>query len=126
AEGYLTTFGIAPTSPETGYGYIQRGPALYGNEKSFSVRRFVEKPNRATAASYVEAGDFYWNSGMFLFQAKSFLAELERLEPALLAQCFAAVRDGRRDLDFFRLDAKAFEACKSISIDYAVMEHTAK
>jgi mannose-1-phosphate guanylyltransferase/mannose-6-phosphate isomerase len=74
----------------------------------------------------VESGDYYWNSGMFLFQARAFLAELGRLEPDLLAHCRAAVRDGKEDLDFFRLDANAFEACKSISIDYAVMEHATK
>jgi mannose-1-phosphate guanylyltransferase/mannose-6-phosphate isomerase len=125
-RGHLVTFGIAPTGPETGYGYIQRGPALYETAHSFTVRRFVEKPDRATAATYIAAGDYYWNSGMFLFQAKRFLAELERLEPALLAHCRAALRNGKRDLDFFRLDAAAFEACKSISIDYAVMEHTDK
>ncbi len=84
-----------------------------------------KSPMRATAARYMDSGDYYWNSGMFLFQARAFLAELERLEPELLAHCRAAVRDGKADLDFFRLDAKAFEACKSISIDYAVMEHAA-
>jgi mannose-1-phosphate guanylyltransferase/mannose-6-phosphate isomerase len=126
AQGHLVTFGVAPGGPETGYGYIQCGTPLYENARSFAVRRFVEKPDRATATAYVEAGDYYWNSGLFLFQAKSFLAELESLDPALLAQCRAALRDGKRDLDFFRLDAKAFEACKSISIDYAVMEHTTK
>ena len=126
ARGHLVTFGIAPASPETGYGYIQRAEPLYESARSFAVNRFVEKPDRATAAAYIEAGDYYWNSGLFLFQAKSFLAELERLEPALLAQCRAALREGKRDLDFFRLDAKAFEACKSISIDYAVMERTGK
>jgi mannose-1-phosphate guanylyltransferase/mannose-6-phosphate isomerase len=126
AQGYLVTFGIAPTAPETGYGYIQRGAELYESARSFAVRRFVEKPDRDAAAAYVAAGDYYWNSGLFLFQAKNYLAELERLEPALLAQCRAAIRDGKRDLDFFRLDAAAFEACKSISIDYAVMERTDK
>jgi mannose-1-phosphate guanylyltransferase/mannose-6-phosphate isomerase len=125
-RGHMVTFGIAPTGPETGYGYVQRGPKLYETAHSFAVRRFVEKPDRDTATTYIAAGDYYWNSGMFLFQAKSFLAELERLEPALLAQCRAAFQKGKRDLDFFRLDAAAFEACKSISIDYAVMERTDK
>ena len=126
AQGYLVTFGIAPTGPETGYGYIQRGAPLYENAPTFAVRRFVEKPDSLTASRYIEAGDYYWNSGMFAFQASSFLAELERLEPEMLAHCRTALRDGNRDLDFFRLDAKTFEACKSISIDYAVMEHTKK
>lgn len=126
AQGFLVTFGIAPRSPETGYGYIQRGDPLYENAPTFAVRRFVEKPDLATAARYIEAGGYYWNSGMFLFQAQTFLAELERLEPEMLAQCRAAIRLGKRDLDFFRLEPGAFEACKSISIDYAVMERTEK
>jgi mannose-1-phosphate guanylyltransferase/mannose-6-phosphate isomerase len=126
AQGHLVTFGIAPTGPETGYGYIQRGAPLYENAPTFAVRGFVEKPDSPTASRYIEAGDYYWNSGMFAFQASSFLAELERLEPEMLAHCRSAIRGGKRDLDFFRLDAKAFEACKSISIDYAVMEHTKK
>ncbi len=126
AQGYLVTFGISPAGPETGYGYVQRGSALYENAPAFLVRRFVEKPDSLTAARYIESGDYYWNSGMFAFQAKSFLAELERLEPEMLDRCRAAIRNGKRDLDFFRLDPKAFEACKSISIDYAVMEHTQK
>ena len=126
ARGYLVTFGIAPKGPETGYGYIQRGQALDENAPAFVVRRFVEKPDLATATGYIEAGDYYWNSGMFAFQASRFLVELERLEPELLSQCRAALSAGKQDLDFFRLDATAFAACKSISIDYAVMEHTQK
>ena len=126
AQGRLVTFGIAPSGPETGYGYIQRGAPLSENAQIFAVRRFVEKPDAATAERYIETGDYYWNSGMFMFRASSFLAELERLEPDMLAQCRcrAAVRDGKQDLDFFRLEPQAFGACKSISIDYAVMEHT--
>jgi mannose-1-phosphate guanylyltransferase/mannose-6-phosphate isomerase len=126
ARGHIVTFGIVPQSPETGYGYIQCGDALYESAPSLTVSRFVEKPQASVAARYLEAGNYYWNSGMFAFQARSFLAELERLEPEMLAHCRAAVRDGKQDLDFFRLDAKNFEACKSISIDYAVMEHTDK
>ena len=125
-QGYLVTFGIAPRSPETGYGYIQRGAPLHEDARTFAVSRFVEKPDAATAARYIAAGDYYWNSGLFAFQARTFLAELERLEPDMLAHCRAAIRSGKKDFDFFRLDAKAFEACKSISIDYAVMEHTEK
>jgi len=126
ARGFLVTFGIAPRGPETGYGYVQRGAPLSESAHIFAVRRFVEKPDAATAAGYIEAGDYYWNSGMFAFQASSFLAELERLEPAMIASCRAAIRGGKQDLDFFRLEPAAFEACKSISIDYAVMEHTQK
>lgn len=126
ARGHLVTFGITPRGPETGYGYVQRGAPLSENGRTFAVRRFVEKPDAATAAGYIQAGDYYWNSGMFAFQASSFIAELERLEPAMVTSCRAAVRSGKQDLDFFRLEPAAFEACKSISIDYAVMEHTPK
>jgi mannose-1-phosphate guanylyltransferase/mannose-6-phosphate isomerase len=126
AHGFLVTFGIAPKTPETGYGYVQRGAPLSESAHTFAVRRFVEKPDAVAAGRYIESGDYYWNSGMFAFQASSFLAELERLEPSLVANCRAAIREGKRDLDFFRLDPKAFEACESISIDYAVMEHTQK
>lgn len=126
AHGFLVTFGIAPKGPETGYGYVQRGAPLSESARTFAVRRFVEKPDAATAGRYIAAGDYYWNSGMFAFRASNFLAELERLEPIMVANCKAAIRGGKEDLDFFRLEPKAFEACKSISIDYAVMEHTQK
>lgn len=126
ARGYLVTFGIAPQGPETGYGYIQRGEALYEKAPAFLVRRFVEKPDAKTAQAYIDAGDYFWNSGMFVFQAERFLAELERLEPELLGHCRAAIKGGKQDLDFFRLEPTTFEACKSISIDYAVMERTDK
>lgn len=122
----LVTFGITPHSPETGYGYIRRGAALDGAPDCFSVARFVEKPDAATAAGYVASGEYGWNSGMFVFKASLFLAELERLEPELLAQCRAALENGKRDLDFFRLEETFFTKAKSISIDYAVMERTDK
>ncbi len=123
---YLVTFGITPDSPETGYGYIRRGATLPGLLECFSVARFVEKPDSATAAGYVASGDYGWNSGMFAFKAKALLSELERLEPELLAHCRKAVQNGRQDLDFFRLEQASFAQAKSISIDYAVMEHTDK
>jgi mannose-1-phosphate guanylyltransferase/mannose-6-phosphate isomerase len=123
---YLVTFGITPDSPETGYGYIRRGATLPGLLECFSVARFVEKPDSATAAGYVASGDYGWNSGMFAFKAKALLSELERLEPELLAHCRKAVQNGRQDLDFFRLEQASFAGAKSISIDYAVMEHTDK
>lgn len=125
-RGHLVTFGITPDSPETGYGYIRRGAALNGVQECFSVARFVEKPDAATAAGYVATGEYGWNSGMFVFKAKSFLAELERLEPELLAHCRAALANGKQDLDFFRLEEASFAGVKSISIDYAVMERTDK
>ena len=123
---YLVTFGITPDAPETGYGYIRRGAVLPDLPECFSVARFVEKPDAATAAGYVASGDYGWNSGMFVFKAKTFLAELERLEPELLAHCRTAIQHGKQDLDFFRLEQASFSRAKSISIDYAVMEHTDK
>jgi mannose-1-phosphate guanylyltransferase/mannose-6-phosphate isomerase len=125
-EGHLVTFGIAASGPETGYGYIQRGEALNGSKRTFAVARFVEKPDAATAAAYVESGEYFWNSGMFAFRAATFLSEMERLAPDILAACRAAMAEGRKDLDFFRLAETPFSASRSISIDYAVMEHTDK
>ena len=123
---HLVTFSITPDSPETGYGYIRRGAPLDGLPDCFSVARFVEKPDAATAAGYLASGDYGWNSGMFVFKAKLFLTELERLEPELLAHCRQALKNGKQDLDFFRLEEASFAKAKSISIDYAVMEHTGK
>lgn len=125
-QNHLVTFGISPDAPETGYGYVRRGAPLAGSDRAFSVAQFAEKPDSGTAADYIASGDYCWNSGMFLFKASVFLAELERLEPEMLAQCRTALAEGKKDLDFFRLGEAAFGACKSISIDYAVMEHTAK
>jgi len=122
----LVTFGITPDSPETGYGYIRRGAAIPGQDGTFAVARFVEKPDAATAQGYVASGDYCWNSGMFLFKARTFLEELARLEPQMLAHCRAALAEGKTDLDFFRLAEAPFAACQSISIDYAVMERTDK
>ncbi|MFO1248287.1 MAG: mannose-1-phosphate guanylyltransferase/mannose-6-phosphate isomerase [Alphaproteobacteria bacterium] len=125
-QNHLVSFGITPDSPETGYGYIRRGDALPGLQKSFKVARFVEKPDAATAAGYVASGDYDWNSGMFVFKASTFLAELEKLEPELLKACRASLDSARSDLDFLRLDTENFAKAKSISIDYAVMERTDK
>jgi len=124
ADGALVTFGIKPATPETGYGYIRRGAPLAGAPGCYAVARFVEKPDRPTAESYLADGGFLWNSGMFLFRADRFLAELDGLEPAMLAACRDAVAGGRQDLDFERLDRDAFARAPSISIDYAVMERT--
>lgn len=125
AQGALVTFGIPAERPETGYGYIRRGKPFAGIDGCFEVARFVEKPNRATAEAYLAAGDYDWNSGMFVFRASAFLAELERLKPGLAATCHVALDTGKADLDFLRLDKDAFAACESISIDYAVMEQAA-
>lgn len=138
--GHLVTFGIVPDAPETGYGYIRAGKPLACGQgtprptphasgptnasTAYAVEAFVEKPDRATAEGYLAAGGYYWNSGMFLFRASSYLAELERHDPDMLAACRAAWQGIQSDLDFLRLDAEAFAACRSDSIDYAVMEKT--
>ncbi|MFC5354301.1 mannose-1-phosphate guanylyltransferase/mannose-6-phosphate isomerase [Azospirillum himalayense] len=124
AAGYLTTFGIVPTAPETGYGYIRCGKAIPGHDGAHTVAAFVEKPARAAAESYLAGGDHFWNSGMFVLPAGAYLAELERHEPAVLAACRAALAASKADIDFIRLDSDAFAASPSISIDYAVMEKT--
>jgi mannose-1-phosphate guanylyltransferase/mannose-6-phosphate isomerase len=123
-QGALATFGIVPTGPETGYGYIRRGNAVAGAEGGYAVERFVEKPDRATAENFLADGSYYWNSGMFLFRAHTYLTELASFKPEIAAAAEAAVRLGYRDLDFCRLDEASFAACPSDSIDYAVMERT--
>ena len=120
-QGKLVTFGIQPTAPETGYGYIK---AVAG-EGARAIERFVEKPDLDTAQAYVASGEYYWNSGMFLFRASRYLEELQRLQPQILDACHAAWEKARRDSDFIRLDTDAFKASPSDSIDYAVMEKTA-
>ncbi len=119
-QGKLVTFGIQPTAPETGYGYIK----ATAGEGPRAIERFVEKPDLATAEAYVASGEYYWNSGMFLFRASRYLEELERLQPQILAACRASWDKARRDSDFIRLDADAFAASPSDSIDYAVKEKT--
>lgn len=121
-DGKLVTFGIVPTAPETGYGYLKGGEALA--DQVCELSQFVEKPDQARAESYLQSGEYRWNSGMFLFSAKTYLQELGRHNPAMLAACEAAMATTQSDLDFVRPDAAAFAACPSDSIDYAVMEHT--
>ena len=120
AEGRLVAFGIVPTGPETGYGYIQAAPG----EGVRPVDRFVEKPDLDTARRYLAAGGYYWNAGMFLLRASAYLDELARHAPAMLEAVQAAFAGARRDADFLRLAREAFAACPSDSIDYAVMEKT--
>jgi len=119
--GALVTFGIVPSAPEPGFGYIQ---GAGGGDGLRDVARFVEKPDVATAQSYLDAGGYYWNSGMFLFRASRYLSELERFRPDILAATRTAWERAKRDGDFIRLDRDAFGACPSDSIDYAVMERT--
>ncbi len=122
--GKLVTFGIVPESPETGYGYIRRG----GKEIAgcFDIAEFVEKPPLDVAEQYVASGDYYWNSGMFLLGAQVYLDELEALSPEMYTQAKASFDNAKCDMDFVRLDVEAFELCPDDSIDYAVMEKTAK
>jgi len=123
-NGHLTTFGIVAATPETGYGYIRKGAPLADCVGAHQVAAFVEKPDLATAQQYVDSGDYFWNSGMFLFRARDFLDELQALRPDILDASRAALDAATLDLDFVRLDPTAFEACPAESVDYAVMEHT--
>lgn len=118
-DGQLVTFGIVPTSPETGYGYVR---AKARGVEPWPVEAFVEKPDAETAQSYIDDGNYYWNSGMFLFRASAFLAELERQAPDILEACQTSMESRTIDGDFVRPNAKAFKQCRSDSIDYAVME----
>lgn len=121
-KGHLITFGIQPTAPETGYGYIRAGSSEL--ESWQPVLEFVEKPNLATAEQYLESGNYFWNSGMFLFKARRYLEELERFQPEVLAACKQAVAKAETDADFIRLDGQAYASNPDIAIDYAVMERT--
>ncbi|MGF1607194.1 MAG: mannose-1-phosphate guanylyltransferase/mannose-6-phosphate isomerase [Rhodothalassiaceae bacterium] len=122
--GHLVTFGIVPSGPETGYGYIQAGEALDGHNAVHGIGRFVEKPDRETAESYLRTGGYYWNSGMFLMRARTFLDELQAHAPDMVAATAEAMDKAATDLDFERPEAEAFRRCPSDSIDYAVMERT--
>ncbi len=121
--GALATFGIVASAAETGYGYIQRGEAC---GTAYRIARFVEKPDIARAREFVASGQYYWNSGMFLFGARRYLQELEQFAPEIARVCAAAFGAAATDLDFTRIDAALFEACPADSIDYAVMEKTAQ
>jgi mannose-1-phosphate guanylyltransferase/mannose-6-phosphate isomerase len=121
-EGSLVTFGIVPTAAETAYGYIRRGKLVGG---TYRIAEFVEKPEFAKAQEFLAAGEYYWNSGMFMFRARHYLEELERLAPDIASVCRTAFAGATRDLDFTRINAGVFQGCRSESIDYAVMEKTA-
>jgi len=121
--GKLVTFGIVPTQPHTGYGYIRRGKDL---GEGFEVDAFVEKPSSGVARDYLSSGDYYWNSGMFLFRASSYLEELKKFRPDILDQCKASVTEVTADLDFLRINKETFESCPAESVDYAVMEKTSR
>ena len=123
-DGYLVTFGITPTEPATGYGYIETGEPIARNKGAFRIRRFVEKPSLKRAKTFLAKRGFLWNSGMFAFTARRYLEDLGRFRPDILAAAKAALEGAARDLDFVRLEHKAFAACPSESVDYAVMERT--
>ncbi len=128
-EGHLVTFGITPEYAETGYGYIHQGQKLNGLLDGLGIHkinRFVEKPDIVTATGYMESGEYSWNSGMFMFSVESFVAEINAYQPALLSQVTQSLARAERTSDFIRLDEVSFAGCESISVDYAVMEHTEK
>jgi mannose-1-phosphate guanylyltransferase/mannose-6-phosphate isomerase len=121
ADGRLVTFGITPTAPNTGYGYIQLGDRIPGYH-AHAITRFAEKPDLETAQGYLSSGDYLWNSGIFVMRASVWIAQMERFRPDILSACKAAMAASTRDRDFLRVGAEAFTACPSDSIDYAVME----
>jgi mannose-1-phosphate guanylyltransferase / mannose-6-phosphate isomerase len=124
-KGSLVLFGITPDSPHTGYGYIRRGRALNeGTNGACLVEAFVEKPDEAKARAYIEDGNYFWNSGIFVLHAQTFMAELERFEPQIAKAVAGAVAHAEKDLDFTRLEKTSFQQAPSISVDYAVMERT--
>ncbi|MEO8313410.1 MAG: mannose-1-phosphate guanylyltransferase/mannose-6-phosphate isomerase [Pseudomonadota bacterium] len=129
-KGSMVTFGIVPTAPETGYGYIRKSTttakASAQKEVVYPIAQFVEKPTLERAQQFLEDGSYFWNSGMFLFRAGTYLDELRRFAPDIAAAAQAALDSAIPDLDFVRVNRDAFEACRSDSIDYAVMEKTAE
>ena len=126
SAGAIVTFGMQPTAPETGYGYIEAGDALPSSAGVQRIARFVEKPDAAKAAEFLKTGRHLWNSGMFVFTAKALLAEFETHAPDVLAAVRAAVTARKQDLDFIRLDPAAFTASPNISLDYAIAEKTSQ
>lgn len=129
-QGRMVTFGVVPQAPETGFGYIRKGESINGGQTPegkppvWRIDQFVEKPALETAKSYLASGDYCWNSGMFMFRADRLLEEMQTHAPDILSACRSATENAETDLDFYRLDKPAFEACPSDSIDYAVMEKT--
>ena len=131
-RNYLIAFGIVPDAPETGYGYIQKGEKLTGSAgnttdgspEAVTIGKFFEKPDLKTAKEYIDSGNYCWNSGMFMFKASGILKELKKYAPDIVDICEKSFQQGREDMDFFRLNAEAFQLCPGDSIDYAVMEKT--
>ncbi len=124
-EGRLVTFGIVPTCPETGYGYIETNEKPNQNKlKDLPIVRFIEKPNKEKAKEFIADGRFTWNSGIFLFKASAILSELERLAPDIVSSCRSALENETTDMEFVRLEREAFTNCPNLPIDVAVMENT--
>ena len=123
-KGRLVTFGIKPTSPETGYGYIETSENFKKNQKGAEIKSFIEKPNLEKANELIKNNNILWNSGIFLFKAKDFLSELKRLQPQTLDFCMKSLQESRTDLDFERIEKKFFLSCSNLSLDKAVMEKT--
>lgn len=127
AQGKLVTFGIVPTHAETGYGYIKQGAThIQSGREGFNVENFVEKPDLETAQTYLDSGEYLWNSGMFMFKASRYLEELKKFSPNMLAICTKAFDNKSHDLDFIRISAEIFSECSEESVDYAVMEPLCK
>jgi mannose-1-phosphate guanylyltransferase len=124
ANGKLVTFGVPPTKPETGYGYIE--VKINKDEEFYEILSFKEKPSITDASRYVNKGNYLWNSGMFMFKASEYIKELQKFEPEMLLACKKSIDNKNKDLDFIRINNEEFIKCKSKSIDYAVMEHTKK
>lgn len=123
AQGWLVSFGIVPTAPETGFGYLKQGLPIPGTS-AFQVERFVEKPDLARAMQFLASGEYAWNGGIFAFRVGTFLQELERHRPLILAAVREAMKAGRHDGHCFHPDAEAFARVPGESVDYAVMENT--
>jgi len=120
AQGKIVTFGITPTRPETGYGYLKIGKVNAFN--AFNLLKFVEKPNFTLAEEMLQSGNYFWNSGIFMFRAKDMISQYKKLEPELFKAVSGAIKNGTSDLSFFRLGTKDWSKCKNISVDYAIME----
>lgn len=120
-QNYLVTFGIVPDRPETGYGYIEQGKEI-DKDLSYAINRFVEKPELETAKKYLDSGNFLWNSGKFMVKSSVWLAQIGLYAPEILEACELAYKEGKSEMDFYRIDEDAFNQCPSDSIDYAVAE----
>ncbi|MBA2649690.1 MAG: mannose-1-phosphate guanylyltransferase/mannose-6-phosphate isomerase [Legionella sp.] len=120
-QGKLVAFGVLPTYPESGYGYIK---AQSSTNAAFEIDSFIEKPCLELAQSYIEAGNYFWNSGLFLFRASCYLEELKKFQPDIYTQCDKALSGKKKNLSFISIDKSAFDLCPADSIDYAVMEKT--